>query len=110
MLTGDPAFVMSSVGFLNVGNLPNGPLNSSPCKLPSSESAAIANCRVTRSSKHLNALFLKSLIAIKLLAREMLSFESNEELPAKLMNAPLYCEYKTVPRANGQPSTPYTGC
>lgn len=72
MLTGGSAFVMSSVGFLSVGKRPSTARDLFTVQIASPQKAIIANCNASDVRDYLNCLFLKDLIAVRLLARRLL--------------------------------------
>jgi hypothetical protein len=72
MLTGRPAFVMSSLGFLSVGRHPSAARNLFTVQIASPQKAIIANCNEEVSRDYPNLLFLKDLIGVRLLARRLL--------------------------------------
>ena len=72
MLTGGSAFVMSSVGFLSVGKRPSTSRDLFTVQIASPQKVIIANCNEATLHNYLNCLFLKGLIADRLLARRLL--------------------------------------
>ncbi len=76
MLTGGSDFVMSSVGFLSVGRCPSTARDLLTVQIASPQKAIIANCNETTLHDYLNSLFLKDLIAVRLLARRLLQLFS----------------------------------
>jgi hypothetical protein len=72
MLTGRPAFVMSSVGLFKCRQMPRRSVALFTVQIASPQNAIIAKCNAGTSGKYLNSLFLKDLITVRLLACELL--------------------------------------
>ena len=68
MLTGRPAFVMSSVGLFKCRQTPCGSVALFTVQIASLQNDIIEKCNTGILRKYLNSLFLKNLIAVKLLA------------------------------------------
>jgi len=88
MLTGKPGFVMSSVGLFKCRQTPHRAVALFTVQIASPQNAIIAICNATPSQRQVNSLFLKDLIAVKLLARGLLQLFSRTT-EVSLMNRAL---------------------
>ncbi len=68
MLTGKPAFVMSSIGLFKCRQAPSKNVALFTVQIASLLKAIIAKCNASALEKFFKSLFLKNLITIRLLA------------------------------------------